>query len=109
MLSARRKRAGLRRPFEWMMVSVLEGEPCPELTRERPRQGAARGVDETERVPKAGKPDRAAEVIAVVGMVRKVESLEHELQVPVLTQLEVLSHACVHVEVRITTQSKDGV
>lgn len=68
----------------------LEGEPRAELARECARQRAARGVDETERVPKTRKPDRAAEVIAVIGVVRKVESLEQELQVPVFTQLDVL-------------------
>src|SRR5215471_9688305 len=82
----------------------LESETSSELTGERPRQQAARGIDEPERLLKTRPPGDTAEVIAVIGMVRQVERLECELQVAAFSHLEVLSHARVHVKVGIATK-----
>ncbi len=86
------------------LLSCLEAEPGPEFARERSRQRAACGVDEPDRLSKTRRPDDVAEVIAVIGVVGKVESLECELQVPVFSQLEVFSDARIHVKVRIATE-----
>lgn len=63
-------------PF-WVEVTCLEAEPCSKLASERAWQQAAGRIDESNRVSKSRKPNSAIEVIAVIGMVRKVESLEH--------------------------------
>ena len=83
---------------------LLEGEPSAELAGESPRQQAARGIDEPERLLKTRTPGDTAEVIAVIGMVRQVESLECELQVAVFSHLDVLSYPRVHVKVGIATK-----
>lgn len=84
--------------------NCLEGEPGSELARECPWQRAACGVDEPDRVPKTRRPDDVTEVVTVISMVCQVESLECKLQVPVFSQLDVLSYARVHVKVRIAAK-----
>jgi hypothetical protein len=106
---AKRRAGNFCRPLLRVVAVRLEAETSSELSSERTRQQAAAGVDETKRVPKTRKPLSSVEVIAVIGMVRKVEGLEHELQVPGFTQLDVLRHARIHIKVRIAAQVKDGV
>ena len=60
----------------WSVVTGLEGEAGSELGCERPRQQAARGIDEADGLAKRGALDHVIEVIAVIGVVEEVEPLE---------------------------------
>ena len=101
-----KKRAGLRGPAPVVSFwfARLESEAGAELGCESPRQQAARGIDEPNCLGECGILDHVVEVVAVIGMVKEVESLPSELQVAPLAQLDVLGEADVHVEVRVTTQ-----
>src|SRR5580704_10163024 len=58
---------------------------------------------------KSRKPDGAVKVVAVIGVVRKVEGLEHELQVALFTELNVLCQTGIQVKICIATQVIEGV
>src|SRR5712691_4496804 len=85
------------------VVKGLEGEAGPELGRERPRQQAARGIDEPNSLAECGVLDHVVEVVAVIGVIEEVERLPSELQVARLAQLDVLCNAYFHVELRVGT------
>ena len=84
-----------------------EGEFCSEFTHERAWNHAAAGVDVTG-WRHEGIPGRrhVGDIVSVVRFVGQVERLEHERQVPVFTQVEVLADAHIHLEEVEATHGK---
>src|SRR5438067_1238199 len=84
-------------------TAYLEAEPETELTGKRARNGRARWVDEVHRLPEGVRTNGPVEVVSIVRTVSKVECLEDELQVALLTEMNVLAEARIQLEERITT------
>src|ERR1019366_8002580 len=78
-----------------------DAELAPQRTR---NYGAARG-QESRRVAECGLARNiAVEVVPVVGAVRQVERLGHELQLHTLAQVDVLRQAHIELEERISAK-----
>ena len=89
--------------FEWF--ARLERKPGAELTLEGPRNNTSSpGVYETLGLQESAGRICVVEVVAIIGFVGQVESLENELQIPALVHANVLRDSHVHLEEGISAK-----
>src|SRR5215475_751923 len=85
-------------------VNALEDEPRSELAGERTRHDHAAGRDEAGRCTERIVADVPVEVVAEVGAVGQIESLEDQLQFGALAELDVLAEARIQLEEGLSAQ-----
>lgn len=101
-----KNRAGLwASPIQFEQTYKLETEVNTELAPGGTGSSGARRVDEALRVTElVRRSDITAEVATVVGSVREIERLRHELHVEALADANSLSKAHIELEERIAAQ-----
>src|SRR5215510_9514746 len=96
-------------------VNTLEGEQRSELAGERARHDHTAGRDEAGRLTERGfsrvrieVPEIPIKVVAKVGAVGQVESLEDQLQFGALAELDVLAEARIQLEEGLAAQAVEA-
>src|SRR5262245_57801607 len=89
-------------------VNALEAEPRSELAGERTRYNHATWRDEVVRLTERRAADIPVEVVAEVGAVGQVKSLEDQLQFGVLAKLNILAEARIQLVEGLAAQAVEA-